>query len=108
MLSVAASLFFIHLNVKNKLFVGNISWETTDEDLKIFFEQVGEVLEAKIIMDRVKNRSKGMGFVTMANDELAAEAIKKLNNQELNHRPIRVDEARPPQKREDNGGFKRF
>ncbi len=108
MLSVAASLFFIHLNVNNKLFVGNISWETTDEDLKIFFEQIGEVLEAKIIMDRIKNRSKGMGFVTMATDELAVEAIEKLNNKELNGRPIRVDKARPPQKREEHGGFTRF
>jgi cold-inducible RNA-binding protein len=101
------SLFIIHLNVNNKLFVGNISWNTTEDDLKKFFEQVGEVLEAKIIMDRIKNRSKGMGFVTMATDELAAEAIEKLNGQDLDSRPIRVDKARPPQKRE-GGDFKRF
>lgn len=108
MLSVARSLFFIHLNVNNKLFVGNISWNTTDEDLKKFFEQIGEVVEAKIIMDRIKNRSKGMGFVTMATDELASEAMEKLNGQDLDGRPIRVDKARPPQNRENRGFSQRF
>lgn len=87
----------------DKLFVGNISWNTTDEDLKAFFEQIGEVKEAKIIMDRIKNRSKGMGFVRMGTPELAVEAIEKLNGKELDGRAIRVDKARPPQKRE--GGF---
>jgi RNA recognition motif-containing protein len=80
----------------NKLFVGNLSWETTDESLKAFFEQVGEVLEAKVIIDKFKNRSKGFGFVTMATPELAQAAVEQLNGQSLDGREIRIDEAKPP------------
>ncbi len=61
--------------MQNKLFVGNLSWETTDESLSSFFSTVGEVTEAKVIVDKFKGRSKGFSFVTMATDELATEAM---------------------------------
>ncbi len=85
--------------MQNKLFVGNLSWETTDESLSAFFATVGEVSEAKVIVDKFKGRSKGFGFVTMATDELATEAIDQLNGKELDGRAINVSVARPP--RED-------
>lgn len=85
--------------MKNKLFVGNVSWDTTEESLKAFFEAVGEVVEAKIIYDRATNRSKGIAFVTMGSDELAAQALEELNEKELDGRQIHVDYAKPPKER---------
>lgn len=81
--------------MKNKLFVGNISWDATDESLKELFSQVGTVLEAKIITDKFSGRSKGFGFVTMETEEEAAAAIEQLNDKELDGRQIKVDLARP-------------
>jgi RNA recognition motif-containing protein len=90
--------------MQNKLFVGNLSWDTTDASLSEFFSQVGEVVEAKVIVDRFKGRSKGFGFVTMATDELAEKAIEELNEKELDGRAINVSVARPPKERSDRGG----
>lgn len=89
--------------MQNKLFVGNLSWGTTDESLLELFSQVGEVVEAKVIVDKFKNRSKGFGFVTMATEELAQAAIDQLNGKEVDGRAINVSIAKPP--RED-GGFR--
>ena len=61
--------------MQNKLFVGNLSWDTTDETLSQLFSTVGEVTEAKVIVDKFKGRSKGFGFVTMASEELAQKAM---------------------------------
>lgn len=88
----------------NKLFVGNLSWNVKDEDLKAFFEQAGTVEEAKVIIDRQRNRSKGFGFVTMATAEEAQAAMDKLNGVELDGRAVKVSIALPPKQR-DNGGF---
>lgn len=85
--------------MNNKLFVGSLSWDTTEETLKEFFAQVGEVEEAKIIIDRFKNRSKGFGFVTMKSEEDAQKAIEELNGKELDGRAIVVAEARPQEDR---------
>lgn len=85
--------------VQNKLFVGSLSWDTTDETLQAFFEKLGEVQEAKVIFDRATGRSKGFGFVTMATEELANQAIEELDNQELDGRPIRISIARPREER---------
>jgi cold-inducible RNA-binding protein len=82
--------------MNNKLFVGGISWNTKEEGLKEFFSQVGTVVEAKIITDRMTGRSKGFGFVTMENEEQAQKAVKELNGKELDGRTLRVSEARPP------------
>lgn len=88
--------------MKNKLFVGSLSWDTTDESLKAFFATVGEVVEAKVIVDKFSGKSKGFGFVTMSSDEEATAAIEKLNDAELDGRSIKVDYAKPPK----NDGFR--
>ena len=82
----------------NKLFVGSLSWDSTEESLREFFEKVGEVVEVKIIFDRETNRSKGFGFVTMATPELADQAMEELHDQDLDGRQIKVSKARPQRK----------
>jgi RNA recognition motif-containing protein len=77
-----------------KLFVGNLSWDVRDEQLKEVFSAVGTVEEAVVIIDRMKNRSKGFGFVTMSSEEEAQKAMEELNGQEVDGRPINVSEAR--------------
>jgi len=84
-----------------KLFVRSLSYNTTEASLEELFATVGQVISAKIIMDRDTNRSKGFGFVEMSTDEEAQEAIKQLDGRELDGRAISVSEARP---REDNRG----
>ncbi len=81
--------------MENKLFVGNLSWGSTEDSLKAFFEQAGEVVEVNIIKDRATDRSKGFAFVVMATAE-GKEAAMKLDGQELDGRPIKIAEARPP------------
>ncbi|MGZ3686727.1 MAG: RNA recognition motif domain-containing protein [Bdellovibrionota bacterium] len=87
-----------------KLYVGNLPFTTTDADLAEIFTQVGEVTSARVIMDRDTGRSKGFGFVEMATDELAANAISQFNGAELSGRPLTVNEARPMAPREGGGG----
>ncbi len=77
-----------------KLFVGGLSWGTSSDGLLQAFEAYGEVVEAKVIMDRETGRSRGFGFVTFAQDDDAARAIEGLNDHELDGRQIRVNEAR--------------
>ncbi len=77
-----------------KIYVGNLSFKTTDEGLRAAFEQMGEVKSAEIVIDRETNRSKGFGFVVMPNDDEARKAIESLDNTELETRTIRVNEAR--------------
>jgi len=77
-----------------KLFVGNLSWNVRDEDLKSAFSEVGTVEEAVVIIDRMKNRSKGFGFVTMSSEEEAQKAVAELNGKEVDGRAINVSEAR--------------
>jgi RNA recognition motif-containing protein len=82
------------------LYVGNLSFQTREEELRTLFEQFGEVTSVKIITDRDTGRSKGFAFVEMANQEDALNAIQNLNNKEVSDRNIKVNEAR---KREDSG-----
>jgi len=82
-----------------KLFVGGISWNLKDEDLKNAFAEMGEVVEAVIIMDRETGKSKGFGFVTMKTSEEAKKAIVELNGKELDGKAITVGEARPQKPR---------
>jgi len=79
-----------------KLYVGNLNYNVTADTLRDLFATVGEVVSTTIISDRMTNLSKGFGFVEMATDEAAQEAINKLNGQELEGRQITVAEARPP------------
>lgn len=87
--------------VSKKLFVGSLSWNTTDEGLRRAFEKFGEVLEAKVIKDRDTDRSRGFGFVSFANPKDAMDAMQGMDGQELDGRAIKVNEA---QERERTGG----
>ena len=80
---------------KNKLYVGNLSYDMTDETLSQLFSEHGEVTEASIIMDKMSNRSKGFGFVTFAKDEDADKAVKELDGKEIKGRNIKVNLAKP-------------
>jgi RNA recognition motif-containing protein len=80
----------------HKLYVGGLSFETTDAELKALFEQAGKVESAVVITDRFSGRSKGFGFVEMSTNAEAKQAISELNGKELGGRTITVDEARPP------------
>jgi cold-inducible RNA-binding protein len=79
--------------VSNKLFVGGLSWDTTDDSLRSAFESFGEITEAKVILDRNTGRSRGFGFVTFTNEESARNAMDALKDTELDGRTIRVDFA---------------
>lgn len=83
--------------MSKRLFVGSIAWGTTDATLKTHFEQAGQVESAAVIIDKMSGRSKGFGFVEMADDASAQTAIDKLNGSELDGRKIVVSEARPKQ-----------
>ena len=85
------------------IYVGNISYQATEEDLKQAFGAYGDVDSARIITDRETGRSKGFGFVEMANDEQAKTAIEGLNGTEIAGRSVTVNEARPRQPRNDRG-----
>lgn len=87
-----------------KLYVGNLPFTTTDQDLGEIFTQVGQVASAKVIMDRDSGRSKGFGFVEMNSDEEAQNAISQFNGAQLNGRPLTVNEARPMTPRASGGG----
>src|SRR5271166_5269615 len=88
-----------------KLYVGNLPFTTTDQDLSEIFTQVGQVASAKVIMDRDSGRSKGFGFVEMNSDEEAQSAISQFNGAQLNGRPLTVNEARPMAPRANSNGF---
>lgn len=92
----------------NKLYVGGISFNTTQQELTDAFSQVGTVTSAMIIMDRITGRSKGFGFVEMSTDEEAQAAIEMWNNKELGGRRLTVNVARPREERParnfDRGG----
>jgi len=88
-------------NVAKKLYVGNLSYDTTDSDLQRLFDEFGTVESAQVIVDRDSGRSKGFGFVEMSNDQEAQAAIDALNGQEVGGRALTVNEAKP---REDRGG----
>jgi RNA recognition motif-containing protein len=84
-----------------KLFVGGLAWATTDDSLKQLFSQAGNVVSANVITDRMTGKSRGFGFVEMADEKDAAAAIKQYNGYELDGRKIIVNEAKP---REEGAG----
>ena len=87
-----------------KLYVGNMSYDTTEDALRALFAGIGEVESVNIITDRRSARSKGFGFVEMATEEDAQTAISQLNGTTLDDRQITVAEARPQRPRSDRGG----
>ncbi|PJC47622.1 MAG: RNA-binding protein [Parcubacteria group bacterium CG_4_9_14_0_2_um_filter_35_11] len=90
-----------------KLYVGGLSYETTENTLKETFSKAGTVGSATIIIDKMSGRSKGFGFVEMSSDEEAQKAIEMFNGKELDGRTITVNEARPQESRPRRGGFDR-
>jgi RNA recognition motif-containing protein len=87
-----------------KLYVGNLSYSTTEGSLSELFGTVGEVLSVNLITDRMTGRSKGFAFVEMAEHTEALGAINQLNGREVDGRAIKVDEARPQAPRPNYGG----
>jgi RNA recognition motif-containing protein len=90
--------------MNKKLYVGNLSYETTEDELQKLFVEFGSVVSVAIITDRSSGRSKGFGFVEMETEQAAQEAVERLNNYELNQRTLTVSEARPPRERSSGGG----
>jgi RNA recognition motif-containing protein len=88
----------------SKLYVGNLSYETTSSDLQTLFEQHGTVSSAEVIQDRETGRSKGFGFVQMGTDEEAQKAISALSGQDHGGRALTVNEAKPREDRPRGGG----
>ena len=89
------------------IYVGNLSWQMTDEDLRTLFEQYGSVTSAKIVKDKTSGRSKGFGFVEMPEDGEAQNALTSLYESEVLGRKIIVNEAQPKPQGGGGGGFKK-
>ncbi|MEZ4669825.1 MAG: RNA-binding protein [Anaerolineae bacterium] len=91
--------------MNKKLYIGNLPYSTTADELRSLFEEVGEITDVAVISDRDTGRSKGFGFVEMATEELAQAAISRFNGYNLNNRPLTVNEARPREERPRREGF---
>jgi cold-inducible RNA-binding protein len=90
--------------MSKKLYVGNLSYQTTESALTDLFTEVGEVLSVNLITDRMTGRSKGFAFVEMEDQTAAQEAIQQLDGKSLDGRDIKVAEARPKRPRDDRRG----
>ena len=90
--------------MSNKLFVGNLSFNTTENDLQDAFAAHGTVVEANLMMDRMSGRPRGFGFVTMSSPAEAQAAIAALNGKEMDGRALTVNEAKPREERPGGGG----
>ena len=90
--------------MNNKLFVGNLSFNVTENELQDAFAQYGTVLEANLMTDRMTGRPRGFGFVTMSSEEEAQKAIEGLNGAQLDNRALTVNVARPREDRPGGGG----
>ncbi|MGA2246297.1 MAG: RNA-binding protein [Verrucomicrobiota bacterium] len=93
--------------MSNKLFVGNLSFNTTENDLNDLFAAHGTVTETNLMMDRETGRPRGFAFVTMSSDEEAQKAIAALSGKELDGRALTVNEAKPREERPPGGGGRR-
>ena len=93
--------------MSEKLFVGNLSFKTTENDLQDAFAAHGTVVEANLMMDRVTGRPRGFAFVTMSSPEEAQKAIEALNGKEMDGRALTVNVARPREERPAGGGGRR-
>jgi RNA recognition motif-containing protein len=93
--------------MSNRLFVGNLSFQTTEEDLQQAFQSYGEIAEIRLVLDRDTGRSRGFAFVAMADDEAARKATEGLNGAMLDGRPLRVNEAEERRDRPSGGGGNR-
>ena len=91
-----------------KIYAGNLSYQTTSEDLKAAFSEYGTVDSADVITDRNTGRSKGFGFVEMDNIDEAKAAIEGLNGKDIDGRNVNVNEARPRKERSERSSFQRY
>ena len=89
--------------MSQNLFIGSLAYATTDDSMKAFFEEIGEVTSARVVMDRESGRSKGFGFVEFADEANNQKAVDQLNGKELDGRPINVSLARPKEDRPRGG-----
>jgi RNA recognition motif-containing protein len=90
--------------MSTKLFVGNLSFNTTENDLQDAFAAHGTVVEANLMMDRMSGRSRGFGFITMSTPEEAQKAIEALNGSQIDGRAVTVNIAKPREERPAGGG----
>src|SRR5262245_41298777 len=90
--------------MSTKLYVGNLSFQTTSEDLQELFAQAGTVESASVVEDRMTGRSRGFAFVEMATPEEATAAIEQMNGREVGGRALKVNEAKPRENRGGGGG----
>ena len=91
-----------------RLYVGNLPYSATDDQLREIFSQAGTVESAQVIIDKMSGRSKGFGFVEMTEDDSAQKAIEMWNGKDLDGRPLVVNEARPMEPRPARGGSDRY
>ncbi|HEX7017895.1 MAG TPA: RNA-binding protein [Patescibacteria group bacterium] len=89
-----------------KLFVGNLPWSVGEDQLRDLFAEFGDLVDVKLVIDRMSGRSRGIGFVEYATEEEAQAAIDAMNGKEVDGRALNVNVARPPRPREDRGGFR--
>ena len=105
MLSMAGAAGTWRYEKMKKIYVGNLSWSTSDDDLAAIFTEHGAVASARVVLDRDTGRSRGFGFVEMEDDNAAMQAINSINGQEIDGRTLTVNEARP---REPRSGGSRW
>ena len=86
------------------IYVGNLSYQSTEDELRDLFAEFGDVVSAKLIVDKFTGQSKGFGFVEMSNNSEAQKAMDELNGRDVNGRSITVNQARPRQERSRGGG----
>lgn len=91
--------------MNNRLYVGNLSFDTTEDSLRRAFQHCGEVVETQLILDRMTGRSRGFGFVVMATADEARRAIEQMDGADLDGRALRVNEAEERKPRQGGGGF---
>src|SRR5258707_13793823 len=94
----------INSTMGTKLYVGNLSFNTTENELQELFSQAGAVQEVTLMQDKFTGKSRGFAFITMGSDEDAQNAISKFNGQTIEGRPLTVNEARPREPRPPGGG----
>ena len=88
------------------IYVGDLAYKSTDDDLRTLFSQYGEVTSARVVVDRASGRSKGFGFVEMPDKDQAQKAIDAINGNDFQGRALRVNESQPKPREERRGGFR--
>ena len=96
--------FLKELEMSIKIYVGNLSFDSSEEDLKGLFATYGDVESAKVIVDQFTNRSRGFGFIEMSNREEGLKAIQALDSKDLGGRQLKVNEAKPKSDNRNRGG----